>query len=135
MRQISNFSMRRLFSFHKSKTNYLYRKILRWWLLTKLFLLLSWSKHKHIPLWQKYPILSFSDVLVLSELIQFYLKCHSEFKFYACSYYNFWLPAACGGAALGANITLLVLTSFTQYLLFCLLYHCLALAEFSIGIA
>ena len=32
---------------------------------------------------------------------------------------DFWLPAACGGAALGANITvLLVVMSFTQSWLF-----------------
>ena len=55
--------------------------------------------------------------------------------------FDFWLPVACDGAVLGANVTLLVLVvpkSFTQYLIFCLLLHCLALelalALFSISI-
>ena len=41
-----------------------------------------------------------------------------DFKVKHLEFIDFWLPAACGGAALNANITLLVvLMSFTQNLL------------------
>ena len=46
---------------------------------------------------------------------------------------NFWLPAACGGAALGAKITLpLLLPSFTRSLP---LVARIALVVYSIGVA
>ena len=85
------------------------------------------------------------QILNVHDKIQAYASFHAlKVLFSEITPSNFWLPAACGGAALEANITLLLLVpmSFTQNLLLSFYtfiitknFLSLALALLSISIA